>query len=118
LTGFDRTGRNILSQFHFGQWVVPEIGNVGFNCCKLYKWINYNVMPKDSKTADRFAKLVIAELADIHAVVQAMAEFAIADMVVKTGITLERAQQVFEDKRCARAEEYCADLLKRLNLGD
>jgi hypothetical protein len=73
-------------------------------------------MPKDAKLPDRFAKLVIAELADIHAIILTLADFAIADLVTKTGVTLEEAKAVFEAKRKPRAERYASELLARLRL--
>jgi len=73
-------------------------------------------MPKDPKLPDRFAKLVIAELADIHSIVQVLAEFAIVDLKQKTGCTLEQAKKIFESKRQPRTAQYCRDLLERLRL--
>lgn len=73
-------------------------------------------MPKDPQLADRFARLVIAELADIHAIVQVVAEFAIADLAGKAGIKVEEATKIFEAKRKPRARRYTSDLLARLRL--
>lgn len=68
------------------------------------------------KPGERFAKLTIAELADIHAVVLTLADFAIADLSLKSGITLTEAKALFESKRKPRAKRLCDDLLKRLRL--
>lgn len=70
----------------------------------------------NSKVGDRFAKLVIAELADIHALIHALADFAIADLANKSGCTIAEAKKVFEDKRKPRAKKYASELLERLNL--
>jgi hypothetical protein len=80
-------------------------------------------MPKKPKLPDRFAILMIEELADIHAVVQTMAEFQIADLAEKlkqTGMdndaALQAALATFEAKRDKRGKRYMTNLFERLDL--
>ncbi len=71
-------------------------------------------MAKD--TPERFAKLVLAELADIHALVMGIHDYIIVDIAHKAGTSIEVAKEPMEKKRKERAQRYIDDLLKKLDL--
>lgn len=64
-------------------------------------------MAKD--TPERFVKLVLAELADIH-------DYVIVRTAEEMGITVPEAKNLLEKKRRERSGRYIADLLKRVDL--
>jgi hypothetical protein len=71
-------------------------------------------MAKD--TPERFAKLVIAELADIHALVLGIQDYVIADLAERSGEPIQRVAAQQEKKRNERAHRILDDLLKRVDL--
>jgi hypothetical protein len=79
-------------------------------------------MSKDPQLPNWLAKLVIAELADIHALVQSIGDLAISESAFRfrdIGMTEEeavkRAKDIFESDRKPRAQKFYDDLLRRLN---
>ena len=78
---------------------------------------------KDPQLPIRFAKLIIAELAEIHAITEATAEMAIAeaafrfkDAGMSSDEALKRAKQTFETKCRPKADKIYALLSSKLNL--
>lgn len=71
-------------------------------------------MAKD--TPERFVKLVLAELADIHALVLGIHDYIIVRTAQEMGITTLEAKKLLEKKRKDRSDRYIDDLLKRVDL--
>jgi hypothetical protein len=70
-------------------------------------------MAKD--TPERFAKLVLAELADIHALVMGIHDYIVADIAQRTGQTIEAVKEPMEKKRRERANRFVKDLICRVD---
>jgi hypothetical protein len=73
-------------------------------------------MPKDSQLPDRFAKLLIGELADIHALLLNIHDYITTDIAERTGASSKEIEGSLELKRIARADRISADFLQRLKL--
>ena len=78
-------------------------------------------MRKDPELPDRFAKIVLTELADIHALLLGIADYAVADVAGRADTpTSQEAQQritrVFSKQYEKRADAIYAGLLKKLRL--
>jgi len=71
-------------------------------------------MAKD--TPERFAKLVLSELADIHALVIGPNDYIIVDIAARTNTSVETIKKEMEAKRKSRADRFLADLLARVDL--
>lgn len=80
-------------------------------------------MPKDPKLPDRFAKIVLSELADIHALVLCLNDHAIIEQAAAPNRKIldadtAAAKSAFETKRANFADRIYGELLKKLNLSD
>lgn len=78
-------------------------------------------MPKDPRLPDRFAKLVLEELADMHALLLCIQDHAIEEQAAHHDRLIDELKvremiRIFEDKRAKHADRIYADLLKRLRL--
>lgn len=78
-------------------------------------------MANDPKTPERFAKIILSELADIHALVLGLADNQIVYISTRSEVptddaTVKRLTEVCELKRIERAKTIYADLLKKLDL--
>jgi hypothetical protein len=73
-------------------------------------------MAKD--TGQRFAYLVLAELATIHAVVDGIHDYVIADVVARSERPKQEIIQELNTKLKARAKKKLAALLARVELPD
>ena len=71
-------------------------------------------MAKD--TPERFARLVLFELADIHALVMGIHDYIIVDIAHNADIPVAEATKGMQKKRKERAKRYLAELLKRVDL--
>lgn len=71
-------------------------------------------MAKD--TPERFAKLILAELADLHALVLGLHDHIVADISERSGASIEEVASRLESKRDERARKSLSDLLERLDL--
>ena len=71
-------------------------------------------MAKD--TPERFARLVLAELANIHALVMGIHDYITIDLAQTAGLPIADAQKSMHDRRKERAKRYYAELLRRVDL--
>jgi len=71
-------------------------------------------MAKD--TPQRFAKLVLAELADIHALAAGIHDWVIMETAKQARCSMKEAKQAWEAKRKRRGKRFLDDLLKRVDL--
>ena len=71
-------------------------------------------MAKD--TPARFARLVLAELADIHALVMGIHDYIIVDIAHSARIPVAEARKGMQNRRKERTKRYFAELLKRVDL--
>ena len=67
-------------------------------------------MAKD--TPERFARLVLAELADIHALVMGIHDYIIVDIAHNAHIPVAEASKRMHKQRKERAKRYFGELLK------
>jgi hypothetical protein len=73
----------------------------------------------DTNLPNRFAKIVIRELADIKAAALATGMFLVADVAKRAGSSQEDpASRAFEQMRKKMAEEIYNQLSNELKLGD
>lgn len=73
-------------------------------------------MPNDPELPNRFAKLVIAELATIHALALNLHDHMIIDVAKKSNCSTEKAAEALSAKLKKRTDEIADDLLARLRL--
>jgi len=71
-------------------------------------------MAKD--TPERFARLVLAELADIHALVMGIHDYIIVDIAHNADIPVAEARNGMQKMRKERAKRLFLRLLKRVDL--
>jgi len=71
-------------------------------------------MAKD--TPERFARLVLAELADIHALVMGIHDYITVDFAHTAHVPFAEAKKSMQNRRKERAKRYFAELLKRVDL--
>jgi len=76
---------------------------------------------KDPELPDRFARLVLWELADIHAILLSIQDHTIIEKALRPAQLVDtqevqRITQIAETKRNAQADRIYADLLERLRL--
>ena len=71
-------------------------------------------MAKD--TPERFARLVLAELADIHALVMGIHDYIIVDIAHNAHIPVAEARKGMHKMRKGRAKRLFRGLLKRVDL--
>jgi len=71
-------------------------------------------MAKD--TPERFARLVLTELADIHALVMGIHDYIMLDLAQSAHIPLVEAKKAMQDRRKERAQHHFAELLKKVDL--
>jgi hypothetical protein len=71
-------------------------------------------MAKD--TPERFARLVLAELADIHALVMGIHDYITVDLAQTAHVPFADARKGMQKKRKEIAKRYFAELLKRVDL--
>jgi hypothetical protein len=69
-----------------------------------------------NETGEKFAKLVLMELADIHALLLALHDKTIVDIAEKTGVPIETVRNEMEKKRHGRSRVILNDLASQLNL--
>ena len=75
-------------------------------------------MPNDRDLPNRFAKIVINELADIKATVMTTSMFLLADTAKRSGGTNAQASRTFESHRKRFAKQISRELLRQLRIGD
>ncbi len=80
-------------------------------------------MKPDPKLPDRFAKLVLSELADMHALLLCIADSQISEAAKHAEATVsadaqQRIKKSFDSKRAVHAERIYAELLRKLRLND
>jgi hypothetical protein len=73
-------------------------------------------MPNDPELPNRFAKIVIAELATIHALTLNLHDHMILEIAKKSNCSIEEAAEALSDKLKKRTDEIADDLLERLRL--
>jgi hypothetical protein len=71
-------------------------------------------MAKD--TPERFARLVLAKLADIHALVMGIHDYIMLDLAHTAHIPFAEAKKAMHKKRKERAKRLFLGLLKRVDL--
>ena len=71
-------------------------------------------MAKD--TPERFARLVLAELADIHALVMGIHDYIMLDLAQTAHIPVAEAKKALQKRRKERAKLHFAELLKNVDL--
>jgi len=71
-------------------------------------------MAKD--TPERFARLVLAELADIHALVMGIHDYIMLDLAHSARIPFAEAKKAMDKKRKQRLKRLLLGLLKEIDL--
>ena len=69
-----------------------------------------------NNTGKRFAYLVLAELAEIHAAVDGIHDYVIAEAIARGGKPKQQTIRELNTKRKARAKKNLAVLLARVDL--
>jgi hypothetical protein len=73
-------------------------------------------MPNDPELPSRFAKIIIAELATIHALTLNLHDHMILEIAKESNCSTEKAADALNKKLRKRTDEIADDLLARLRL--